>query len=209
MNKKGIELSINFLVIMIISILILILSIIFLKNLFTAAYQKQAEVDLRTEEQIKALIRDGEKVALPLTTLQIRRGESDVFGLGILNIKDTGKDFYINVEYVTGYDVDGIELFPTDNFQILYRDTVEGLPANSEAILGISISTPSSGIESGTYIFNAVVCYADCCPQTEPGCSADECPSGVTGTSDTECTDWGVLPDLYDNIVHKLYVEVP
>jgi len=222
-NKKGaIELSLNFVVILIISILSLMLSIVFLKNLFTAAYQKQTEVDYRTQEQIKALLRDGEKVALPVTTQTIRRGDSAVFGLGILNIGEDETDFFIVVSYLNpanednpltpattkeqGYDVNGGALIlPSGTtFSVLHRGEVKELPPNSEAILEISIEAPSSSsLKSGTYIFNAYVCAKDVNTFNPPPTGTDKCICPTTGDCST------VIGKLYDNIIHKLYVEVP
>ena len=94
-TKKGdISLSMNFLVIIIISFVLLGMGITLLYNLLGKANSEKAQLDARTEQEIsRLLIDEGKTVALPLNTIDLYPGESHVFGLGILNI-DTGNDQY-------------------------------------------------------------------------------------------------------------------
>ena len=99
MNRKAaVELSVNFLVILIICIVILASSIYITKKFFTHAVNIKDIYDERTEKEIERLLDDGSKVAVPFDKKTIGNGEFDSFGIGIMNVLNTGakNDFEIS-----------------------------------------------------------------------------------------------------------------
>src|SRR3989338_1661935 len=94
MNHKGaIELSVNTLVVVIISLVILAGGITLLYKFIAGAEEIKADLDARTTEELeRLLVQQGKKVALPLHVADVERGKTHVFGLGILNALEAQQD---------------------------------------------------------------------------------------------------------------------
>ena len=166
MTKKGaIGLSVNLLVVIIISLVILGLGIVFLYNLIGGAQDFKSELDSRTEAELERLLIDeGKQVALARNTVTLSPGETHTFGLGILNIlsPDPNQDppqFRITVTPSKYAD-------ETDTIQVIPQDTPNWLLYNSEPIFlaeyehhseSILVSVPKEDAPKGTYIFDVQV----------------------------------------------------
>ncbi len=96
-GKKGIELSVNFIVVLILAIVTLSMGIVLTYNIFSKAYKMKTDIDAQTKSQINSLLDSGEQVAIPVYRIKVRPGKSDVFGLGILNTEASGTDFKVKV----------------------------------------------------------------------------------------------------------------
>src|SRR3989338_7287726 len=107
-KKKGaINLSVEFLVVIIISIVLFGMGVYFLYSLLWQAEDIKSNLDQRTEDEIQRLLIDeGKRVALPLHTADVFAGERHVFGIGILNVdvSEPYNDFTLSIEKVTAYD---------------------------------------------------------------------------------------------------------
>ncbi len=103
-TKLGaIGLSINVLVIIIISLVVLGGGIALLYNFIGSATEFKQQLDQNTQQQIeRLLINEQQLVALPLNSVTLQRGDAQVFGLGILNIKEKG-NFQIVITPPTTY----------------------------------------------------------------------------------------------------------
>jgi len=87
-KKKGFELQVTFLVVMIISIVIFISGLYLMRQFFTATTTFQAQIDADTQREIeRRLSESGEKVSLPINRKSFKVGEGQAFGLGILNTR--------------------------------------------------------------------------------------------------------------------------
>jgi len=86
-NKRGIELAINFIVMLIMAIAVFSGGLLFAGKFFRQAGATKAVLDTQAQRQIEALLNDGSPVVLPVHTKTIRRSKYDTFALGILNIK--------------------------------------------------------------------------------------------------------------------------
>jgi hypothetical protein len=165
-SKKGVELSANFIVMLIIAIAILAFGLVFGRNLFSAAQEMKSELDQRTQRQIESMLDDGSKVILPITTKEVKKGNTALFGFGILNINDesTNNQFLVRVSNVKGVKPDGTNPVSApniliDNFNdyLLYDDDFQIIERNNKETMGIAVSIPT-GVESGTYSFSVYVC---------------------------------------------------
>jgi hypothetical protein len=186
MNKKAIELSVNFLVIIIISLGILGMAILFFNKMMTGANSIQTSYDKQTEQELEALLISGKKVAIPFTRKEVVSGGSVVFGLGILSVNPGLTEYTIKVEcskYIKedGSTVDGC---PTA-VPAVYPETRE-INNNEHVKLPIAIATKKD-TAVGTYIYDVCVCDCDGC--------CDDCPSST-------------ISELYDDTAHKLYLRV-
>ena len=101
MLKKGVlDLPVNMLVVIIISIVILTSGMALLFQFIEGAENIKVDLDLRTKEELqRLLVEQGKQVALPLHEAIVPRGESHVFGLGILNSGSNGEEeFHLTLE---------------------------------------------------------------------------------------------------------------
>jgi hypothetical protein len=97
-NKRAIELSVNFIVVMILGLATFSLASVLTYNMFSKSYIMKKDIDAQTKTQIGSLLTSGQQVAMPVARLQIQRGKNDVVGIGILNTEDTGGDnFFIEI----------------------------------------------------------------------------------------------------------------
>lgn len=108
-NKKAIELSVNFIVILILAIATFSLAVALTYNIFAKAYKLKADIDSETKAQIGSLLDSGEQVALPAPRLRIQAGRNDVFGLGILNTEPEEAVFSViaDKDSIAAYNADG------------------------------------------------------------------------------------------------------
>lgn len=85
-NKKAaIQLSMSFLVMLIMAIVIFILSLAFLGNFFDQSVKLKTSLDQQTKGQIERMLAGNERVAISLETKTIKRGDVTQFGIGIRN----------------------------------------------------------------------------------------------------------------------------
>jgi hypothetical protein len=163
-NKKGaIGLSVNVLVIIIISMVILFMGVSLLYNFIDQSEQSKKELDARTQQELERILIDqGKPTALPLRTATIERGEHHVFGLGILNF-DTeatgGNTFKIRSELskvVDEGDKDITDQLNQDVMSWIYHINEVELNEGQYNIESIFVSVPKNA-QVGTYIFNVKV----------------------------------------------------
>jgi len=191
LNKRAVELSINFLVIVIISIVVLGLGL----NLLYKLYEGSVEIrDVSLEDidkQIGALVCEGtESACIGKDTQTIKRGDLGIFGLKILNLVSSDMDFEITATKGKFIKKDGTEGTFSSDIECLPtcgNSRTETIRNHEEKDIAIGIK-PSKNAPSGTYIFDVVVCYNDNNPLT----------SDATG----KCSN-----DLY--YFSKIYAKVP
>ncbi len=140
MNKKAIELSVNFLVIIILAIVIVGLSFYILFTVFGEASELGELTQEQLNERVENLQCDG-IVCMPLTSKTLYRGQSHLFGVKILNTGAKG-DFIVKVIHLDE---------PTLNY--VPQTYVINIDSNQEEPVGIIVDVPKNA-SSGVYIFN-------------------------------------------------------
>jgi hypothetical protein len=160
-NKGAIQLSLNFLVTIIIALVLLAAGIVLLRQFVDASVSVQVDVDQRTQDRLAALLDQGQQVAVPFSTKELKRGDEHTFVVGVLNILDEQQSaFKILIDSSTAVDKEGnnvpVELdewvsYITDSFSI-----GKGKHHNARVLLTVPNSAPS-----GTYIFNVEVINTD------------------------------------------------
>ncbi len=155
MNKKAaIGLSVDTIVIIIIGLVILSAGITLLYKFVGGAEDIKTQLDQRTSAEIERLLIDGkQQVVLPLHRATILRGESHVFGLGILNIETGRQNFFLEVTSSSHPDL-------IINNWLLYDSEAISIDENDFHKESIFVSVPIDA-PAGTYIFDAKVRYAD------------------------------------------------
>ena len=106
-KRAAIELSANALVIIIISVVILGLSIVLMKNILVSSTDQTTQLDARAQQEIENLLIDpSARVVLPSPQKEVSRGSTAVFGLGVKNVlgTPTPTNFYATVAFDKAYD---------------------------------------------------------------------------------------------------------
>lgn len=176
-KKASLELSVNFLVILIISIVVFGFGIYFLTKMGESATKMGEQINRETDLQIQALLDSGEQIIIYPEQLELKRGRVGVIGVGILNtLRESERQFkieimpaaYINTEQEyhdcllgdpPGYTIDWSCPSPSDTW------TYEEFPMviikrNENKKISIPITVPGRA-SSGTYIFDVYVCHGD------------------------------------------------
>ena len=160
-SKKAIELSLNFIIIIILSIIIFGFGIRFISKLSSQAIELQEVTTSELDERIGNLVCEGsDRVCVGIDRKTIRRTKFDVFGLKIINILDSQSfDVIVSRPSPSGY---------TRNKQPIQSDQLVWNPKsrsvyiekNEEKNLGIGVQVPANAV-SGTYIFDVKIQTAD------------------------------------------------
>jgi len=155
-NKKAVELSMNFLVVVILSIVVLSMGLVFVTRLFSEAAKIPDSLNQKTETEIARLLSSGERTAIYPGEITIPRGKADVFGLGVLNIASDNdeKCFYVNAQVsTTAVGKDGKTISVTNQIgmaMVKQNYVIENKDKQNILIL----AKVNSNAESGTYIID-------------------------------------------------------
>lgn len=164
-SKKGaVELSMSMLVIIILSMVILAGGIGLLFKFIDKAETIKGDLDAQTKEEIDRAATDGgQQVALPRNRVTLQRGDSHIFGVGVLNTRPREGSFTIQVEFdsLIGTDNRVIEVLEPDKLKIkqewlLYYPDAFHLLQGEHSAQKIQVTVPNYAQE-GTYIFNVRV----------------------------------------------------
>lgn len=169
MRKKGIEVGINFLVMIIISLVIFIFGLTFAFRFFGQAEKYRAEVDQNTRREIEnIIINQGNRVAAYPTTIELYPGKDETIGLGVFSIGFDGDvKFALNVscdKYIQPDQTEGDYQanYACPMIQILYAPKspqAVTIKPNEDYVYAIYIK--NKGAAPGTYILNGRVTYTD------------------------------------------------
>ena len=85
MNKKGFELSINMMVVIILSLVLFGAGIFIFAKIINTSQDFKDNLDERTIEQLDQVMDDGSLVVVPRNSLTVKRGESALFAYGFWN----------------------------------------------------------------------------------------------------------------------------
>jgi len=191
LSKRAIELSANFLVITILSIAMLGFGIYFTKQIFTKSNDYTRQIDADTTLKMEELMNDGSKIVIPFQTKTAARGNTAVFGIGVLNMLGDPKNFKINtvnnfgadiLYAATAYAKDGTTLIDNSKVTLLYNPDAISIKNLDNNKWGLAANVDKTA-PSGTYIINLKVQVED---DSNPGIYED-----------------------YADPVYKLYVNVP
>ena len=167
MNKKGIELSINFVVILIITLIVFAGSITIAAKLMSRINVYKEAMDKQTEDRLESMINSGnEEVVIAFNKKDVRGGESVVFGLGVLNKLGVQKDFKVNVTPSQAVAKDGsvIPDFTSTNplgWSFLSSMDIGSIKNNDHKITPLVIISSKNALPGATYIFDVKVTYQD------------------------------------------------
>ena len=97
-NKRAaIELSLNFIVILIISIVIMVLGIALVTKFFSQTTTSQTEISSQLEQEIINSLRGDNPVSIPYYNIELTGGQTKLVGVGILNIFGDQRQFKVSI----------------------------------------------------------------------------------------------------------------
>jgi len=154
--KKGIELSLNFLVTIIIALVIFGFGIKFISNLTSDVTELESLTTEQLDKRIENLVCGTEKVCIGTNKKTIQKGNFDVFGIKIINILES-QEFNINIG-VSKIIKDNEEITDQNELnkvQIKHRQSVI-IEKNDEENIGIGVEVAKDAV-SGTYILDVEI----------------------------------------------------
>lgn len=183
----------NFLVILIVSLVVFGFGIRFIYKLGAQATKLESMTAQQLDQRIGSLLCESEKTCLGIDRKTVKRNDVTFFGLKVINILDS-QPFSVKIDLTKAFDKNGdtITTPPPLTDYIFHSPDRKNfdLNRNEERNIGIGVEVLKIA-KSGTYVFNVAVCYNDL----------------ITDTPDSECGGTGFEPDIYS--FKKFYVEVP
>jgi len=99
-NKKGVELSINFTVMLVLAIAVFILGLVFVTKLFSKAEDIKLGLDVASENEMKAILSGGKDVAVYPSRVNIKNNHYDTIGIAVVNKLSTNEQFHVGLTFV-------------------------------------------------------------------------------------------------------------
>ena len=186
-NKKGMELSVNFLVIIIISIVLFGMSLYFINQFRAVGAGYEASLDSYAVEQLRSLSRD-KSFGLYPAEVMLGVGGSEIVGVGVTNNGQTNK-FFLHIDFADAYDSNGGNLYSAPSVltsqqkseinkwisAIQNKEISISSGQFQSLIMGVNPKPFTSGnVKSGLYEFNV------CITTTSVGSSGKCTDSGVS-----------------------------
>jgi hypothetical protein len=168
-NKRGVELSVNMLVIIILSLVVFGVGVQITYKIIYGANKAAEGLDSKTKEEIAKTLRNGNTpVVIPYNKKTIQRGGNDIIGIGLKNMHPSANSFKMQVDCIKGFDSANVQICDegscTAGCDKWWIDTKRCIPIEPKntRVDGISISVPKAGIEYGNYFFTLKVeAYTD------------------------------------------------
>ncbi len=161
-TKKGsLSLSINAIVIIIISMVIMSSGIMLLFQAVGSGEAQFAAADEAAKAKLANLLDEGKQVALPQPKITILRGESKGVPVGVLNTDEKQREFEIRHSFSTYTDRDDEieETKPANSPKFLYDTDPFTLDSEEKQLHDMQVSVPKKA-KRGEYIFSIRVCNA-------------------------------------------------
>ena len=158
-HKKAIELSINFIVMLILAVAMFSGGLVFLKKFFSKTGEMKDNLDSQTEQQIEKLLDSGSPVVIPVHTKSIYRSKSDTFGIGVLS--DEAIKYVVEFEAMSAYDKEKNPISGDAISWLSFADDTSGkikktiAKGKKEKFL-VLVDVPSNAVK-GTYPFKVTV----------------------------------------------------
>ena len=158
LNKKSIELSLNFLVVIVLTLVIFGFGVWFISHLSKEATNIKEMTFKDLDEKISDLACEGSaRVCIGIDRKTIQKKNYDVFGVKIVNVIND-QNFEIMASYPNplGYKKDNTPITSPPLVLNPEAPRTVAIKKNEEAKIGIAVEVPATAV-SGTYIFNVQI----------------------------------------------------
>ncbi|MFC1754044.1 hypothetical protein ACFL96_11750 [Thermoproteota archaeon] len=165
-NKRAIQLSINFIVLLILGMAMFFGGMAFVGKFFGKAQTIKGTLDTQTTKQIEAMLDSGSSFVIPIHTKEVHRTEHVTYGIGLYNDgrKPAVREFGIKITPDSAYDKNNAPICLVN--ECLGGEQVDDMPlfkpgyTSSQEIavdkkhLFLFLVDIPSKTKSGTYIYN-------------------------------------------------------
>jgi hypothetical protein len=181
MDKKGFELSINIVVVLIIGLALLIMGFVFLGKIISIGEDYEAGIDDRLVEQLKQVaFRDGRMIGVLEPSITVERGKTGKFLVGILNGVDQAREFKVKVDYKAdspihtepGFDSNSAGNYANHIFKTDSGEYAVSLGSGDEFFFWVVFSPPKS-MPRGKLFYDVSICEVGLTDGTQGDCSSD------------------------------------
>ncbi|PLW79957.1 hypothetical protein C0585_04685 [Candidatus Woesearchaeota archaeon] len=170
-DKKGIELQVNFLVMLIFAIIVFGFGIKLANDMFAKGTEYTREVDKDIEKEMSEMLTNGKPIAIGYNQKTMDAGDSGIFYLGLINKYSTPINYVVVVEdKIAAVDERNNELsipYPYDNAS---KWTISQIPngldaapytlqVNEDVVEPIPVGV-QKGVPNGLYMFTVAVYYS-------------------------------------------------
>ncbi len=187
-SKKGFQLSINMMVVIILGIVLLMAGMSIFYKGYNKVTEMREDVNAQNKQALNNLMtNDDALVAVPFTSKEGKRGSFVDYDVGINNELGASTTFYTCIDYSgssADFDAsDGEAPFSNDDksWFLVYPGLLEqDIKNNDKGYVPIRITIPKKGVLKGQYVFDLVVKYDDGSIPNPPGhdaiCSSNYFP---------------------------------
>jgi hypothetical protein len=169
-NKKGIEISINFLVIIIVSIVVFVMGLFLINKIMGFVGDTAEGIDEDTRKEIERLVGPDEVVSIPYHKKSVRVGDEAYFGIGIYSKLNGEKTFNVNVSFDAAYLENNTQIgnnkqYMNNNWNPFFKGPGRNysLIRNDKEIVDVKLIVDSNTGQvptpKGIYIFNVNITY--------------------------------------------------
>lgn len=157
-NKRGMELSINFIVMLVMGIAVFSGGLLFAQKFFAHAENVKGSLDSQTEKQIEKLLDSGSPVVIPISQKEIKRNKFDTFGVGVL--AQFNGEYRMTVEPNGAFKKDKTQITLDTSTWLNMPKDMQVLEKNEKGKFLVGVNVPKEA-ERGTYMFKVTVSYRD------------------------------------------------
>ncbi len=162
-NKRAIELSVNFMVWLILALVVFGMGLMLFKKFFSEATDIKQNLDDQTKKELMAIMTSSpEQVVIYPTQFTVKKGRGGVFGVGILNTGGSD-NFEISSDFDTGggsgpmcYDSDGSDLGCSAGDINVINSMNRSVELNKREIIDVPVRAMEN-IKSGKYAVKVIV----------------------------------------------------
>ena len=183
-KKASIQISVNFLVVIIISIIIMGFGFVLIKKMVGNGVNTIGNLDEHLRKQIEnTMLSEGKPVMIPIVQQTMKRNDVVIFGVGVLNLLNNGNENTFSID-VTGPKAFDLKTGDEGHF------SADLMPEYREGIGEMSIAN------NDIFVFEVPIVTKNA-------------RSGYEYVFDVEVTANGEINNPYSGSKYKLYVKVP
>ncbi|MFP4524220.1 MAG: hypothetical protein ACLFO2_02835 [Candidatus Woesearchaeota archaeon] len=174
-SRKGFQLSVNMLVVIILGIVLLGMGITLVTKMVGQGQEYTEKVDRQLMDQLrKSQFSDGRLVAVLSSQQRASAGEFVEFLVGFRNNEDQSRDFEVVVEFNEDSSPVNLDSDEADAASDALRYLSEGeeLAPNEDSFMWVGVAVPG-GLPAGDYFYDVYVCYDGSSYKDD-----DNCPGG-------------------------------
>ncbi|MBW3021121.1 hypothetical protein KY334_07540 [Candidatus Woesearchaeota archaeon] len=204
MNKKGVEIAINQIVILIIGITIVGMGLILVGKIMTSGDSQIDAANANIRAQFERSLSSDELVDIPLKSRQLQSNELEIFHLGIYNDASVASGTYFTIIITGSIGADltklknALQVVSATDTGVNSKLILETIQKGDVGVVPIGFKPKEGPLGIGQYTYNVCVCDGDSCLQ-----------KGDDTKQITDCTSANIqnIGNLYDFVTFSATVK--